>query len=66
MKRFFLDPWFIAWALPLLITCSVVAYGNIHTGEPLSRLSPWNWAWVALIAALVIGARSYQYFKQHR
>ncbi len=66
MKRFFLQPWFVGWALRLDIACEVIAYCNIHTGEPLSRLSPWNWAWVALIAAIVIGGRSYQYFKQHR
>lgn len=65
MKRFLLDPWFI-FAMSLTLIASYIAYRNIHTGEPLERLSAWNWAIVGFMAALVIGGRAYQHFKQHR
>lgn len=61
----FLSAWFIFAAL-LVLGAAVIAYGNIHLGPVEDRLSPWNWAGVGVMAALVLGARCYQYFVQRR
>ena len=50
----------------LVLLAAIIAFGNIHLGPEQERLSPWNWAWVGIMAALVFGARAYQYFIQHR
>lgn len=65
MKPTFLSPWFV-WAGILVLISAVVAYGNIHMGPEASRLSPWNWVWVAVMGGLVVGTRCYQYFVQKR
>ena len=65
MKAPFLSPWFV-WASILVLISAVVAFGNIHTGPEASRLSPWNWAWVAVMGGIVVGTRCYQYFIQKR
>ncbi len=61
----FINGWFI-WAGSLVLIAAIVASGNIHLGPEHERISPWNWGWVAFMAALVIGGRSYQYFVQKR